>query len=275
MRAMLGKLEDRLQNMESIDSLPHEKQERIAKETRDVFVPMAYALRLFKLCDALTTHVVKVLDPDTYLRIIALQTASEKKLDKIRKGNTGKNILNAQLDALPYIKVLREDYRPHVELSVPGFYELMQILREEGELPQQKINMKVILPEFSDTRTDDFVFESLYCFESVKRLFEFKVKHDIGMDRVADVLRTGKKRLHATTEVDGIEIGMEFVAKLQDEKDTSSIAHRFTPHWQRSDRARYAMQHVLYLREKYMDAKRSGTVYTFWGPLAEELRNSL
>lgn len=85
-RTILIKLADRLHNMMTISALPREKQERIARETLEIFVPIANLLGIWGLKDELEDCCFKTLCPEEYAEIDALiQNSKVKKSNLLTK----------------------------------------------------------------------------------------------------------------------------------------------------------------------------------------------
>src|SRR5690606_3579089 len=76
-RVVLIKIADRIHNMRTLDSMAPEKQLRIAKETLDIFAPIAHRLGLFRWKAELEDRSLRFVDPAMYYKVSNLVKAKK------------------------------------------------------------------------------------------------------------------------------------------------------------------------------------------------------
>ncbi len=81
-RVVLIKLADRLHNMRTLSALPVEKQQRIARQTMEIYAPLAERLGIWQIKWELEDLAFKALEPDRFRELA-------KMLDTRRKGREG------------------------------------------------------------------------------------------------------------------------------------------------------------------------------------------
>src|SRR5574344_2220163 len=77
-RVIIIKLADRLHNMRTLEALKPERQKALAKETLEVFTPIAHRLGIYTIQSELEDLSLKYLEPEKYTQILALLNEKEK-----------------------------------------------------------------------------------------------------------------------------------------------------------------------------------------------------
>ena len=118
-RVVIIKLADRLHNMKTIDGLPEEKRFRIAKETIEIYAPLAYRLGMGKLKGELEDLSFPYVYPEEFKKLkqkIANQLEQkEKYIENIKK--------------IIYKKLAKEGIRPEIHGRTKHMYSLWRKLQ--------------------------------------------------------------------------------------------------------------------------------------------------
>jgi guanosine-3',5'-bis(diphosphate) 3'-pyrophosphohydrolase len=107
-RVIIIKLADRLHNMRTLSSLPASKQQAIARETLDIYAPIAHRLGIWKIKWEIEDICLRYLDPEPYREIVerVAKTRHEREADveeaiaRLRRDFKDLNI-NAEIHGRP------------------------------------------------------------------------------------------------------------------------------------------------------------------------------
>ena len=101
-RVILIKLADRLHNMRTLKHMPPEKQQRIARETLDIYAPIAQRLGISKIKVELDDLSLKYLEPEVYYDLvdkIAIRKSERERYIQNIVNEVSKHIENAGIKA--------------------------------------------------------------------------------------------------------------------------------------------------------------------------------
>src|SRR5262245_40064595 len=86
LRVLLVKICDRLDNMRTLEHMSPESQERIARETMEIYAPLTNRLGIHSLKSELEDLSLQYLEPDSYREILAKLAQSHKERERYIEG---------------------------------------------------------------------------------------------------------------------------------------------------------------------------------------------
>lgn len=143
LRVLLVKLADRLHNMKTLDCVPQKKKERIARETMDVYVPLAKLLGIWKI-------MIELQD-------LSFKYLASKDYDYFRKERLAADIKNKT-----FFKGVIADFERVAgsnglvaEASLVGnnLYRMYRLKQEKGgffDVAEEGFFINIVVPETSD-----------------------------------------------------------------------------------------------------------------------------
>jgi len=120
-RVVLVKLADRLHNMRTLEYLPAEKRLRIARETLDIYAPIAHRLGMGKVRGELEDLAFRYLEPEAFADV-------EKSVESRRK--VGEEFL-AEVRALVEAKMKEHSIPARIEGRIKRLYSIWQKLKRQ------------------------------------------------------------------------------------------------------------------------------------------------
>lgn len=143
-RVLIIKLNDRLHNMETLGHVPAEKQLRIARETLEIYVPVAHRLGMGKLRKELEDLAFFYVYPEDYKRV--------KQLLEQRAGKSGE-ILERERKSLQKRLAEAKLLDFNTSYRVKGLYSLYhKLMRKDWDINAvyDLMAMRVVVPTLED-----------------------------------------------------------------------------------------------------------------------------
>ena len=94
-RVVLIKLADRLHNLRTLKYLPEDKQRRVARETMDIYAPLANRLGIWQIKWELEDLAFRYLQPDNYKKVAAF--LDERRVDRERYIDNAIRIIKSEM----------------------------------------------------------------------------------------------------------------------------------------------------------------------------------
>lgn len=199
-RVLIIKLADRLHNMRTLEHMPREKQKKIARETMEVFAPLADRLNMGRTRVQLEELSFRFLSPKDFSRTRSLMDSrlkkSQKKLENVRR-EVKKKLDQEKIEFTMDGRVK----------SVYSLYKKLDRVNGDVELIHDLIALRIIVDDLSTCYLVLGVLHELYTpqYERIK-------------DYVARPKINGYQSLHTTVETTNGQI-VEFQVRTQEMHD--------------------------------------------------------
>src|SRR6266702_4748342 len=204
------KLADRLHNMRTLEHLKPEKQQKIARETLDIYAPLAHRLGMGKLRGELEDLAFRYTDPYAYEQVSneldALRGAGEKFLEKIV----------TQLEAK--LKEFKIQWR--VESRIKRLYSIQQKLQDQ-KIPVDQVYDLLAIRVICNSVQDCYALLGL--LHSIWRPVPGRIKDFIAMPRP-----NLYQSLHTTLIAEG---GHQFEVQIRTEDMHRVAEEGWAAHW--------------------------------------------
>jgi guanosine-3',5'-bis(diphosphate) 3'-pyrophosphohydrolase len=196
-RVIIIKLADRLHNMRTLEHMPREKQKKIARETMEVFAPLADRLNMGRVRVQLEELSFRFLSPKDFARTKALMDSrikkSRRKLERVRR-EIQERLNSEKLDF-------------EIDGRVKSIYSLYKKLdRVEGDIDRihDLIALRIIVDDLSTCYLVLGVLHDMYTpmYERIK-------------DYVAQPKPNGYQSLHSTVQTNTGQI-VEFQIRTRE-----------------------------------------------------------
>jgi len=212
LRVVLVKLADRLHNMRTLEFIPEEKQKRIAKETLDVYAPLAERLGMGNVKAELNDLAFPYLFPEEYQRILSESKVHYKKTEEVIK-----KIKSSLLK-----EFAEEGIKPLINARKKSYYSLWKKLNRPGrDWDFDQIYDIVALRIIVDT-----VSECYSCLGIVHKHYKVFVGSQIS-DYISQPKPNGYRSLHTRIVGPGgrvVEIQIR-TKEMQEEAEYGIAAH--------------------------------------------------
>jgi GTP diphosphokinase / guanosine-3',5'-bis(diphosphate) 3'-diphosphatase len=209
-RVVIIKLADRLHNMRTLEHLPTEKRQKIAKETLDVYAPLAHRLGMGKLRGELEDLAFRYTDPYSYQEI-----ANE--VENLRGANEA--FLSSVVHDIQEI-LDRNGKKGRVEARIKRLYSIQQKLASQ-KIPVDQVHDLLAVRVICETESDCWAILGL--LHAKWPAVPGRIKDFIGMPRP-----NGYKSLHTTLIAPG---GHQFEVQIRTEEMHRVAEEGIAAHW--------------------------------------------
>ena len=209
-RVVLIKLADRLHNMRTLEHLKPERQEAIARETLDIYAPLAHRLGMGKVRGELEDLAFRYTDPVNYQKVA--EAVEARRIE-------GEQFLTGVEDAIE--EQLREhNIQARVEWRIKRLYSIFQKLQKSQVSVDQVFDLLAIR---IITQTQADCYGVLGLIHSLWRPVPGRIK-----DFIANTRANLYQSLHTTVMGDG---GHQFEVQIRTEEMHRIAEEGIAAHW--------------------------------------------
>lgn len=246
-RVLIIKLADRLHNMRTLEAMPREKQKKIARETMEVFAPLADRLNMGRTRVQLEELSFRFLMPESFAETKALLDSrlkkSERKLAKVRH----------DVETKLHAEKIEFEMDGRIK-SVYSLYKKLDRLGGDIDKVHDLIALRIIVDDLSTCYLVLGVLHELYTplFERIK-------------DYVAQPKANGYQSLHTTVQTPSGQI-VEFQVRTREmhdyaERGLAASFHyneqKLTEAYKKGEIAELPA-HLAWIKELQMTAAKTG-----------------
>ena len=215
-RVVLIKLADRLHNMRTLEHLPAERQEQIARETLEIYAPIAHRLGMGKVRGELEDHAFRYVDPIGYKKV-------HDAVESRRK--SGEQFLQ-QIEAVIRERLKENGVEAKVEHRIKRLYSVHQKLLRQHITVDQVYDLLAIRIIASSVRD---CYAALGAIHNLWRPVAGRIKDFIAMPRP-----NLYQSLHTTVIA---ENGTPFEVQIRTEEMHKMAEEGIAAHWKYKDGA--------------------------------------
>lgn len=215
-RVILIKLADRLHNMRTLGATPPAKQKRVARETLDIYAPLAHRLGMWQVKSELEDLAFKGINPERYKEISDGLSMRKEARERIIQ-----RVIKKMKDALE-----KEGIRAQVTGRPKHIYSIWRKMERKGVLLEQiydQLAIRVIVQESDPDRAKGTCYRILGLVHSMWTpvLSEFD-------DYIAVPKESSYQSLHTTVIIPG---GQPCEVQIRTEDMHTVAEHGIAAHW--------------------------------------------
>ncbi len=209
-RVVLIKLADRLHNMRTLEHLPLDRQESIARETLDIYAPLAHRLGMGKMRGELEDLSFRYVDPFAYEQVRSAVEARRQEGEKFLRGIE---------DALQE-RLKEHSITARVEWRIKRLYSIYLKLQHQRITVDQVYDLLAVRVITSSVQDCYAVFGLIH---SIWRPVPGRIKDFIAMPRP-----NLYQSLHTTVMADG---GHQFEVQIRTDEMHRTAEEGIAAHW--------------------------------------------